>query len=405
MSGNSPSNPEFMAFLNDEATASVVREWAERNAMPRQNVQLGGSDAFMAMLDSKPPPKFAVVDLDDKPQPTQTAARLVSLCGPIAKIVAIGSANDVGVYRSMVAAGLTDYMVKPVTPEALSQAMAAAVRGGGDALKASEPKVAVVIGVRGGVGASTLAVNLGWIAAHDLKHKSAILDLDLHFGTCALALDLEPGRGLRDIVSSPQRVDHLMVSSAMASESENLSLLGAEESVSEIAPMDATAVLSLIKELRLNYRAVVVDMPRHLLAAHKRALTAANEIILVTELSLSGIRDTLRIKQAIKDSGTQAKVTIAAAKIGQQHPAAVDEASFVKSAHSKVDYNIADDHKNVTAANNAGKSVPSVAPQSQLAKTMREIAVALFGENKPAAATAKKGFFGLLGGKSSGEKK
>src|SRR5262249_19732140 len=157
--------------------------------------------------------------------------------------------------------------------------------GGPGKTEAKEAKIVVMIGVRGGVGASTIAVNTGWTLAHDLRLNCALLDLDLQFGTSSLALDLEPGRGLRDIISSPHRVDGLMIASSMVSESESFSVLGAEEAVDEAVPMDGGAVTALLKEMKGNFDFLIVDLPRHLLAAQKRLLTAAHEIVLITELS------------------------------------------------------------------------------------------------------------------------
>ncbi len=208
----------------------------ERQGFPAATVQQGGPDLFAQMLETAAPPKMAIIDIDGQADPLAVAIRLVGLVGPDSKLIIIGSANDVGLYRRMLGAGVIDYLVKPLAAELLNQALASALRGhiGGQISESREAKVLVFIGVRGGVGASTLAVNSGWILAHEMKVDCALLDLDLQFGTSALALDLEPGRGLRDIVNSPHRVDGLMIASSMVSESDQFSVLGAEEAVDEL---------------------------------------------------------------------------------------------------------------------------------------------------------------------------
>ena len=64
-------------------------------------------------------------------------------------------------------------------------------------------KRVVVLGVRGGVGASTVAVNLAWLFSDQYNMNTALIDLDLEFGTIALSLDLEPTRGLREALENP----------------------------------------------------------------------------------------------------------------------------------------------------------------------------------------------------------
>ena len=223
-------------------------------------------------------------------------------------------------------------MVKPLSPEVLNQALAAALRGHsqGNKSEAKEARLIVVIGTRGGVGASTIAVNTGWILAHETKSDCALLDLDLQFGTSALALDLEPGRGLRDIVNSPQRVDALMIASSIVPESDQFSVLGAEEAVDEYVQMDGGAITALLKEMTGNFDYIIVDLPRHLLAAQKRLLSAAHEIVLVTELSLAGIRDSLRIKTALTTLGCSAALTVVASRTGPTRAGQVDRSAFRK---------------------------------------------------------------------------
>src|SRR5206468_3858918 len=97
--------------------------------------------------------------------------------------VVIGRANDVGLYRELMRRGISEYLLAPVGPldiiEAISGLYAAP-----DA--APIGRVIVVKGARGGVGASTLAHNVGWMLSQSLKAHTAVLDLDFAFGTAAL---------------------------------------------------------------------------------------------------------------------------------------------------------------------------------------------------------------------------
>ena len=92
-----------------------------------------------------------------------------------------------------------------------------------------------VIGVRGGVGASTIATSLGWLLGDAEGRSTALLDLDVHFGTGALAFDLEPGRGLTDAIENPSRIDGLFIERAMVKATDKLSVLSAE------APLNSAA--------------------------------------------------------------------------------------------------------------------------------------------------------------------
>lgn len=373
---------EFMAFVSNEDTAASIRSWAAKQGFPQDTVRVGGPEMCSQMLESNPPPKLTLVDFEGVEEASQMASKLVGQAGIAATMIGLGVENDVSLYRNLIAAGFNDYLVKPLTPEILTATMTAAARGevGPGALK--DAKNIVVIGVRGGVGASTIVTNLSWLLAHTLKKKTAILDLDLQFGTTALALDVEPGHGLRDVVSSPQRVDSLMIAGAIISESDDLELLSAEESIEENVPVDANAITALLKEMRTNYQTIIVDLPRYMLSSQKRVLATAHEIILVTEVSLVGIRDSLRIRTLLKGLGCAARITQVATQISSDRPAAVDDATFAKGAQGPIDFVIPDDHKNLVAASNAGKMLGELAPSAPITKKLLELASHLLGSEE-----------------------
>lgn len=375
---------EFMGFACDDESLDLLRAWALRQGYPLAATQHGGPDMFAQMLESSAPPKMVVIDIDGQKDPVAVTQRLISVCGSDCKMVMLGSANDVGLYRKILAAGAIDYLVKPLTAELLNQAMTAALKkhnpNGGPVVR--EARIVVVIGVRGGVGASTIALNTAWLMAHELNQHVALLDLDLQFGTSALALDLEPGRGLRDIVSSPHRVDSLMIASSMATESEHFSVLAAEEAVDEYVVMDNAAITALLKEMKGSFDVIVIDLPRHLFAAQKRLLAVAHDIILISELSLAGIRDTLRLKNTIKNLECSARVTVIGARTNAAKAGQVDAAAFEKGAQTKIDFFVPQDDKAVTQAANVGKALADVAKQSPVTKAIHALAVHLVGTDK-----------------------
>jgi len=351
---------------------------------------------FAQMLEQSQAPKLVVVDTDGQDDPAAAMKRLAGMAGTECKIIAIGSANDIELYRKMLTAGAVDYLVKPLATETFGRSYSAALRGAiGGKGEAKEAKIVVMIGVRGGVGASTIAVNTGWLLAHELKFQCALLDLDLQYGTSALALDIEPGRGLRDVVSSPQRVDSLMVASSIVAASDQFAILGAEESVEDIVPIDSAAITALLKEMRGNFDFIIIDLPRHMLASQKRLLAAAHEIVLIAEMSLAGIRDTLRIKNALQSLGSAAHVTLMASRTNASQSGQVDRDAFEKGAQIKIDFIVPEDAKAVTEAANTGKTLGATAQESPVTKVLLAFASRLSGKT-PTAGAQKKGLFDTI---------
>jgi pilus assembly protein CpaE len=367
--------PEFMAFVSDDAAHDFLRRWVQKNGWPEATVQLGGVDEFSGMLEQSSPPKLVMIDLDGQDDQLAAAARLVNLCGGASQIVGIGNINDVQTYRRFIQAGLTDYLVKPLNDEALDQILTTTQKPKAAApTDAKEAKLVFIIGTRGGVGASTCAVNLSWMLAEEQKLNTALIDLDLQYGTASLAFDVEPGRGVRDIMSSPSRVDSLMIASSMMVTTKKLSILGTEENLEEPAVVDPFALDAVIKEIRDSFDIIVIDMPRHILSTNRRLLSMAHSIILISDQSLFGIRDCLRLRLLVKGINDKANFLIVSSRHGKDRPPQVDLATFERGIQAKIDFTIPEDYKVINDAANSGKPVASSAAQSASAKAIRKIA-------------------------------
>jgi pilus assembly protein CpaE len=397
---------EFMAFAMDDGSREVLRGWVERQGWPQATVQTGGAELFSEMLENAPPPRLALVDLDGQGNIIETCARLINLCGQGTRIITVGSANDIGLYRQMLANGISDYLVKPLSNELLDQALrqteekTAAAKGEQRAEKTC--KLIYVIGVRGGIGATTLSINLAWLLANEEKQQTALLDLDLQYGNGALALDLEPSRGLRDIVSSANRVDSLMVASAMIASGARLSVLSAEESIEEALQLDAGAIQAVMEEMRENFDYVIVDVPRFLLATQRRLIAEASAVLILTEQSLVGIRDTLRIKMALRSIDPTLPLLVITARHAKDRPAHIDAATFEKNSQGKIDFTIPEENKIALEAANLGKTVAAMSPQSATVRAYRAILHHLLG--KKAEAKKSGGFFGAKKTDDKGKK-
>lgn len=378
---------DFAALVRDDATAGVVRGLAGELGWSPAAVHVGGLDALDTLFQGRRggrDGRVVVVDIDDSHDPAGVLQIVGTRLGGQGRIVALGSANDIELYRRLTASGASDYLVKPISPDALREALRMAGQTSGDAReKPALGRVAVVVGVRGGVGASTIAVNTAWMMAHALKLKTALLDLDLQFGTAALSLDLEPGRGLREALAAPDRLDGFLLAGAMVAESERLCVLGAEEPVEDSVAFDATAAGTLLAELRTGFDVTVVDVPRHLVPLHRRLIAGADTVTLVSELSLAGIRDTARVSQAIAAVGGSYKTLVVAGRVGRDQKPQVDQATFERSVKLPLTALVPEDGKVVAMAANQGKAIGACAQGAQIAATLKTLAERMSGTAAP----------------------
>jgi len=381
----SGSRPRFVACVADDVTREAVSRAVAQLGWSNAKVKAGGLQAAMKAIDVTTPPSLVLVDLAEASNPVEGMHELAQLCGPNTNFLAIGSVNDVSLYRQLVALGVADYLVKPVSSEVLCEAFTAAMRVYTSPAEARPTRLFAFVGARGGVGTTTLAVSTAWLLAHEFKLRTALIDLDLHFGNLALTLDLEPGRGLREALENPERTDSLLLASAMVTEGDKLPILATEEPLEEQLLFDAGAVAPLLSALSQDYDCIVVDLPRTFDSMARQVISLADATVVVTDLSLSALRDSVRIVDLAKSLESRAKPLLVANQVGADHRGEIGRAEFERGIGGGVDHAVPFDVKAVVASAHSGKAIPDAAGNSKAAAELRKLASRLAGreEEKP----------------------
>lgn len=294
------------------------------------------------------------------------------------RVVAIGDVNDVSMYRAAMQAGAEDYLLMPLDEATLTDVITKArTPANRTPIVEEEPEgtsLHLVIGARGGVGATSFAVSTAWMAAETFDRETALIDLDLHFGSCALALDLLPGSGLRDALQHPERIDSLFIGSAMINATNKLFVLGAEERLDHHVDPSPAAIATLYEAVASTFKTVIVDLPRHGIHYAASLLEIADSITIVTDSSIAGLRDTVRLQDTIGDGMKSRNIQIAVVerpKPQQQVTRKEMEQGLGGSVHVWIPH----DAKVAAAAATQGKSLPEIAgPRNPVTKAFESVA-------------------------------
>ncbi|PHZ84874.1 cellulose synthase operon protein YhjQ/BcsQ [Paremcibacter congregatus] len=383
---------EFEAYVCDDQTTQALVPVLNEREWHTSNIKNGGIENAIRTLATATSPRFLVVDLSKSSSAMDDMNALAEVCEPGTMVIAIGQENDIELYRNLIGSGVQEYLVKPVTTDQIRESILAA----DNAMRlASEPevelnedetdKLVAVVGIRGGVGASTVASSCAWILSHDMKRNTGLLDMDIYFGTDALTFDLEPGRGLCDALENPSRIDGLFIERAMVRESENLSILGAEASLNEPTYTDPAAMSHLLSELKHNFSYIVLDLPRNMAAEYPLMLSEADEIILVTDLSLAAARDTIRFLALCKTVAPSATIKILLNKVAGPGMVEVDKKDFEASIERAIDWEIPFDPKLMVQVSRSGKPLPQAAKMSKVVKVLKSICDDVTGNKEDTA--------------------
>ncbi len=365
----------FTAYVCDETTAEAIRPIAVELGWAPDKVNKGGLRNAVQSLSVSASPQILFVDLAESGDPLNDINALAEVCEPGTVVIASGQVNDVRLYRDLVASGIQDYLLKPLSPDMLrdsfthAQAMLNAPKLVDASTERPHSSIAV-IGARGGVGASTLATSLAWLLSAKEGRSTALLDLDVHFGTGALALDLEPGRGLTDAIENPSRIDGLFIERAMVKASEKLAVLSAEAPINSPLLTDGAAFYQLQEEMRAAFECTIVDLPRNMLVQHPHLISDVQLAVVVAELTLAAARDTIRILSWLKSNAPQTQVFVVANKVHPGGGIEIARKDFESSIERKIDVAVAFDQKLAATAAKLGKPL---AEAGKASKTMLPI--------------------------------
>jgi pilus assembly protein CpaE len=295
--------PPFLAFVADAETETMLRECITQLAPGKGSIIRGGISKAVAHLGQHRSPDILIVDISGVELPISKINELADVCEPGVAVIAIGDRDEIGLYRDLLQAGVTDYVVKPVNSQLLATALTSGRVRAGEASPIHRKLGALVafIGARGGVGTTTLAVNTAWYLANRQTRRVALVDLDLQNGDCALALEIKPTSGLSEALANPLRIDNTLLERVMSPVGERLFVLSSEEPLSEDLHFTAVAVETLVTVLREQFHYVILDVPRIPAAPYRRALEIADFRVMVADQTLRSMRDTVRLRTALGD--------------------------------------------------------------------------------------------------------
>lgn len=299
----------LVAFVTDAESDAVLRETLLAELGEGAEVRRGDVLAATRALKRSTTPLALIVDVTGVDQPLSALEELALVVEPDVRVLVIGERQDAAFYRQLTRGlGVLEYLFKPLTQEMVARHLLPYLRQGTSPrdMHLRGGRVITVTGVRGGVGATTIAANLAWHLGEEARRHTVLLDADLNCGAAALLLGARTANGLRSALEHPERVDELFVERTAQPAGERLHVLAAEEKPLDPVSCQPGAAARLMAMLRRRYNFVVVDLPARSTPMAREVLDMAHQRVLVTDASLAGAREMLRFA-AIPNAPTQSR--------------------------------------------------------------------------------------------------
>jgi len=292
----------IQAFCEEPVVAQVIQTASEDRRLTKAHVSvhMGGATAAVAHYEESPTPNLIIVESKlPRAQLIAELDKLAESCDPGTKVVIIGHANDVVLYRELLKRGVSEYLVVPITPVQLMESLSNLYNN-----PETDPvgHVFAFIGAKGGVGSSTICHNVSWTLSENLQSNVIIADLDLAFGTTGLDFNQDPVQGIADALSSPERLDEVLLDRLLTKCTDRLSIFAAPVVLDRDYEISPEACEMVIDVVRQNVPYVAIDLPHSWAPWVKRTILQADEVVITAAPDLANLRNAKNIVDLMKQT-------------------------------------------------------------------------------------------------------
>lgn len=328
-----------------------------------------GAAELAAYVRAVEAPQVLVVDARGRDQlPGDLSAFRRKHAG--ASAVLVVSSLDPRLMLEAMRAGVTECVVEPLTALALDEAVRRVLTNTTEA----SGQVFAFVGAKGGVGATTMAVNTAAAMGHEARDKVLVIDMHMGHGDSALFLGVEPRFFMLDALENIHRADRSFFAGVVERTATGVHLLASSPRPRKVAA-DVTKVRALLEVASRMYHTTVLDVPRSDMTILD-ALDATTSTVVVTSQEIPSIRNAARLAETLRTRYGTGRVKVA---INRFHPeSAIAQADVERTVGSPVEYLIPSDYRSAIDALNGGRPL-AMDRQTTLGLAFRRVARDLSG--------------------------
>jgi pilus assembly protein CpaE len=338
-------------------------------------------------------PDVVMISLDSDSNKAQALIQQLSTTAPHLPILVISARGDGQAILQALRSGAREFLTAPVVLEELLKALQRMQRAtfngnghrsgeGGPAPARVESQVIAVLGSRGGVGCTSISVNLGATLAQEYGLSVALVDMDLALGDADVALDLTTDYTLADVALNVDRLDMQFLKRSLSKHSSGMSLLPHPVQMEDASLIREDHLQRVIGLLRASYSYLILDLSKSVSANDMTALKMADVILLVAQLELSSLRNVVRLLLSLGNDPEMAeKIKIVLNRVGSDADINLKKAE--ETIGKPVFWQIPNEPRTVMDARKQGVPLIQLAPRCKVQQAMAGMAQALTGKEAP----------------------
>ncbi|MEX1097778.1 MAG: AAA family ATPase [Planctomycetales bacterium] len=360
---------------------------------------------FFTDVAQQTQPDIALVSLDaDVARGLALVAR-ISRDLPECSVLVVSSSQEGSLILQSMRNGAREFLSLPLRLEDFMAALdriehTRGAQAGEGRVRAST--VIAVAGVAGGVGCTSLAINLACTLARNERNSVAVVDLDLALGDADVWLDIIPDYTIQDVAENITRLDYSLLKRSLTHHECGAFLLPRPvqmEDAAAITPEELRRVLALLKA---TFTHMVVDISKNYGPLDMAALGASDIVLLVTQLDLPCLRNVVRLTQFFDHTeGLSDKVKVVVNRLGLED-SQISLGKALETIGRDIFWQLPNDYPSMVESRNNGVPLIMQAPKAKLTRSIEDLARQIDAAAAPPSEPAeeskrKKGLFSFLG--------
>ncbi len=334
---------------------------------------------FFADVVAQTDPDVAVVTLDADQEKSLALIQKLKESTPRCNVVAVSATTDGSVILRAMRAGVKEFITAPVTVDELVAAFERlrAQRSSAGTSKSRSCKIVSIAGSGGGVGSTSIAVNLGCALAADENNSVALLDLDIALGDADVFLDTIPEYTLTDVTQNVSRLDFTLLKRSLTKHASGLYLLPRPVQLQDREFITADDLQRVIGLLKATFTHLIIDLSKSYNELDAIALQESEHVFLVTQIDIPSLRNVVRLMMSFAEiEGLKEKTKIVVNRMGMDS----GQISIKKAKETiggDIFWQIPNDYRVMSEVRNNGIPLLQHAPRANITQSIIGLATAL----------------------------
>jgi pilus assembly protein CpaE len=291
---------------------------------------------------------------------------------------------DPDVLMQTIKTGVKEFFAQPLQEDEVRQALEMLKKRKGsseDKASVKSAQIVSVIGSKGGVGTTTVAVNLVMtLAEHNADLSAALIDMNTLFGEIPLFLEITPKYDWGEITRNISRLDRTFLMNILSKHTTGVCVLPSPCHLNNHEPMNPKTMERILRLMQGMFNFVVIDCGHSLGESALKSLEMSDNVLLISDLSLPCLSNTGRLLKSLSDFGypVNERIKIVVNRYAKKSEISLNDAE--NGINKKISWIISNDYKTAITAINQGQALSQIAPKARITKDFKKLADALISK-------------------------